>query len=122
MLLNRDNSGKRWHLRPDGVDKVTGQLQYLTDMTLPDMIHGRVLRSSYPYARILSIDITGAEAMEGIFAVLTFKDVPGLNRFGIATPDQPVFARMSYVMSVMLLPRLLQIPRNVQHLLWNQSR
>ncbi|WP_413378956.1 xanthine dehydrogenase subunit D [Paenibacillus taichungensis] len=91
MLLNRNSSGKRWHLRPDGVGKVTGKLQYLTDMTLPDMIHGRVLRSSYPYARILSIDITGAEAMEGVFAVLTSKDVPGLNLFGIATPDQPVF-------------------------------
>ncbi|WP_440109124.1 molybdopterin cofactor-binding domain-containing protein [Paenibacillus sp. QZ-Y1] len=91
MLLNRERSGKRWHLRPDGIGKVTGQLQYLTDMTLPGMLYGRVLRSSYPYARILSIDITAAEAMEGVFAVLTSKDIPGLNRFGIATPDQPVF-------------------------------
>ncbi|MGF9696325.1 molybdopterin cofactor-binding domain-containing protein [Paenibacillus sp. MABNR03] len=91
MLLNREHSGKRWHLRPDGVPKVTGQLQYLTDMTLPDMIHGRVLRSTYPHARILSIVTTEAEAMEGVYAVLTSKDVPGLNRFGIATPDQPVF-------------------------------
>ena len=55
------------------------------------MIHGRVLRSEYPYARILSIDTSEAEALEGVYAVLTFKDVPGLNRFGIATPDQPVF-------------------------------
>lgn len=91
MLLNRKQSGKRWHLRPDGATKVTGQLQYLTDMTLPDMIHGRVLRSEYPYARILSIDTSEAEALEGVYAVLTSKDVPGLNRFGIATPDQPVF-------------------------------
>ncbi|XOJ01411.1 molybdopterin cofactor-binding domain-containing protein [Paenibacillus polymyxa] len=91
MLLNREQSGKRWHLRPDGAPKVTGQLQYLTDMTLPDMIHGRVLRSEYPYARILSIDTSEAEALEGVYAVLTSKDVPGLNRFGIATPDQPVF-------------------------------
>ncbi|SDC51417.1 xanthine dehydrogenase, molybdenum binding subunit apoprotein [Paenibacillus sp. CF095] len=91
MLLNRKQSGKRWHLRPDGAPKVTGQLQYLTDMTLPDMIHGRVLRSEYPYARILSIDTSEAEALDGVYAVLTSKDVPGLNRFGIATPDQPVF-------------------------------
>ncbi|MCW3790512.1 xanthine dehydrogenase subunit D [Paenibacillus sp. LS1] len=91
MLLNREQSGKRWHLRPDGAPKVTGQLQYLTDMTLPDMIHGRVLRSEYPHARLLSIDTTEAEALEGVYAVLTSKDVPGLNRFGIATPDQPVF-------------------------------
>ncbi|MEO2212629.1 molybdopterin cofactor-binding domain-containing protein [Paenibacillus amylolyticus] len=91
MLLNRKQSGKRWHLRPDGAPKVTGQLQYLTDMMLPDMIHGRVLRSEYPYARLLSIDTSEAEALEGVYAVLTSKDVPGLNRFGIATPDQPVF-------------------------------
>ncbi|WP_336758487.1 molybdopterin cofactor-binding domain-containing protein [Paenibacillus sp. USHLN196] len=91
MLLNREQSGKRWHLRPDGAPKVTGQLQYLTDMTLPDMIHGRVLRSEYPHARLLSIDTSEAEALEGVYAVLTSKDVPGLNRFGIATPDQPVF-------------------------------
>ncbi|MGN7413281.1 molybdopterin cofactor-binding domain-containing protein [Paenibacillus sp. SAF-068] len=91
MLLNRKQSGKRWHLRPDGAPKVTGQLQYLTDMTLPDMIHGRVLRSEYPHARILSIDTSEAETLEGVYAVLTSKDVPGLNRFGIATPDQPVF-------------------------------
>ncbi|WP_340013240.1 molybdopterin cofactor-binding domain-containing protein [Paenibacillus sp. FSL K6-1318] len=91
MLLNREQSGKRWHLRPDGAPKVTGQLQYLTDMTLPDMIYGRVLRSEYPHARLLSIDTSKAEALEGVYAVLTSKDVPGLNRFGIATPDQPVF-------------------------------
>ncbi|MEN1986607.1 MULTISPECIES: xanthine dehydrogenase subunit D [Paenibacillus] len=91
MLIHRENSGKRWHLRPDGAGKVTGQLQYLTDMSLPDMVYGRVLRSPYPYARILSIHTEEAESMEGVHAVLTAKDVPGLNRFGIATPDQPVF-------------------------------
>ncbi|MGQ8871970.1 xanthine dehydrogenase subunit D [Paenibacillus sp. TSA_86.1] len=91
MLINREQSGKRWHLRPDGPPKVTGQLQYLTDMTLPDMIYGKVLRSAYPHARLLSVDTLEAEEMEGVYAVLTAKDVPGLNRFGIATPDQPVF-------------------------------
>lgn len=91
MLLNREQSGKRWHLRPDGPPKVTGELKYLTDLTLPDMLYGKVLRSIYPHARLLSIDISEAEAMEGVYAVLTARDVPGLNRFGIATPDQPVF-------------------------------
>lgn len=91
MLLNRKQSGNRWHLRPDGPPKVTGQLQYLTDMSLPNMVYGKVLRSAFPYARLLSVDTTEAEAMDGVYAVLTAKDVPGLNRFGIATPDQPVF-------------------------------
>ncbi|MFB5758775.1 xanthine dehydrogenase subunit D [Paenibacillus medicaginis] len=91
MLLNRENSGKRWYQRPDGPDKVAGKLQYLTDLSLPGMLYGRVLRSMYPHARILSLDTSMAERLEGVHAVLTHRDVPGLNLFGIATPDQPVF-------------------------------
>ncbi|MFB5676126.1 xanthine dehydrogenase subunit D [Paenibacillus terreus] len=91
MLLNRENSGKRWYPRPDGPDKVAGKLQYLTDLSLPGMLYGRVLRSMVPHARILSLDTSAAERLEGVHAVLTHRDVPGLNLFGIATPDQPVF-------------------------------
>lgn len=89
MLLNRDTSGERWRKRRDGKEKVTGELQYLTDMTAEGMLYGRVLRSIHPHARILSIDVSAAEAYEGVIAVITHHDVPGLNRFGIATPDQP---------------------------------
>ncbi|MFB5265568.1 xanthine dehydrogenase subunit D [Paenibacillus enshidis] len=91
MLLNRENSGKRWYQRPDGPDKVAGKLQYLTDLSLPGMLYGRVLRSMYPHARILSLDTSAAEQLEGVHAVLAHCDVPGMNLFGIATPDQPVF-------------------------------
>ncbi|MDP4098726.1 xanthine dehydrogenase subunit D [Paenibacillus sp. P96] len=91
MLLNRENSGKRWYTRPDGPDKVAGKLQYLTDLSLPGMLYGRVLRSMYPHARILSVDTSAAERLEGVQAVLTYRDVPGMNLFGLATPDQPVF-------------------------------
>lgn len=91
MLLNRETSGDKWRRRPDGLEKVTGTLQYLTDKSLPGMLYGRVKRSDHPFARILSIDITAAEALPGVRIVLTHKDVPGLNGFGIAIPDQPVF-------------------------------
>ncbi|MCM3126790.1 xanthine dehydrogenase subunit D [Paenibacillus provencensis] len=91
MLLNKENSGKRWYTRPDGKEKVTGTLQYLTDKSLPGMLYGRVLRSIHPYARIGSIDIAAAIELPGVQAVLTHKDIPGMNAFGIATPDQPVF-------------------------------
>lgn len=91
MLLNRENSGTRWYKRPDGPAKVTGRLPYLTDLSHPDMLYGRVLRSEYPHARIVAVDTEAALRLEGVRAVLTWRDVPGLNRFGIATPDQPVF-------------------------------
>lgn len=91
MLLNRENSGTRWYKRPDGPAKVTGRLPYLTDLSHPDMLYGRVLRSEYPHARIVALDTEAALRLEGVRAVLTWQDVPGLNRFGIATPDQPVF-------------------------------
>ncbi|MFF2482508.1 xanthine dehydrogenase subunit D [Paenibacillus sp. NPDC058071] len=99
MLLNRENSGTRWRIRPDGPDKVKGALVYLTDMSLPGMLYGRVLRSPHPHAKILAIRTDKAESLEGVAAVLTSKDVPGLNRFGIAHPDQPVFCedRVRYV-------------------------
>lgn len=91
MLLNRSTSGGRWRVRPDGPGKVTGKLAYLTDMTAPGMLHGMVLRSPHPHARIVSVHTEKAMAMEGVHAVLTYADVPGLNRFGIAHPDHPVF-------------------------------
>ncbi|MCC3372679.1 xanthine dehydrogenase subunit D [Cohnella sp. REN36] len=99
MLLNRRNSGDRWRIRPDGPGKVTGGLAYLTDLTAPGMLHGLVLRSPHPHARILSVRTEAARSLPGVAAVLTRRDVPGLNRFGIARQDQPVFCedRVRYV-------------------------
>ncbi|AJY77751.1 xanthine dehydrogenase [Paenibacillus beijingensis] len=90
-MLNRTTSGGRWRKRPDGPDKVGGRLEYLTDMTVPGMLVGRVLRSSHPHARIRSINTAKALGLAGVRAVITHQDVPGLNRFGIAFPHQPVF-------------------------------
>jgi xanthine dehydrogenase D subunit len=91
MLLNKANYGANWRMRPDGLDKVTGRLAYLTDMQLPGMLFGKVLRSDYPYARLVSVDTHRARQLPGVHAVITHLDVPGLNRFGILKPDQPVF-------------------------------
>ncbi|AOZ93166.1 xanthine dehydrogenase subunit D [Paenibacillus crassostreae] len=91
MILNKESSGSRWRTRPDGLDKVSGKLQYLTDMTVDGMLVGRVLRSHHTHARILSIRTWKALEIPGVHAVLTHEDVPGLNGFGIAHPHQPVF-------------------------------
>ena len=44
-------------LRPDGVDKVTGRAKFGADLSMPNMIVGKVLRSPHAHARIKSIDI-----------------------------------------------------------------
>ena len=67
--------GKR-PLRPDGVDKVTGRAQYGADMQLNGLLFGKVLRSPHPHARIRSIDTSKAEALPGVKAVITSKDLP----------------------------------------------
>lgn len=91
MLLNKESSGSRWRTRPDGEGKVSGKLQYLTDMRAEGMLIGRVLRSEQAHARVLSVRIEKAAAISGVHAVITHEDVPGLNGFGIALPHQPVF-------------------------------
>ena len=76
--------------RKDGRGKVTGETKFFSDMALPDMLYAKVARSKYPHANIRKIDIEKAKAIPGVVAVLTHKDVPALNGFGILLPDQPV--------------------------------
>ncbi len=63
-------------VRPDGVDKVTGRAQYGADQNLPNMLHGKVLRSPHAHARIKSVDVSGALAMEGVYAAVSGRDFP----------------------------------------------
>jgi CO/xanthine dehydrogenase Mo-binding subunit/aerobic-type carbon monoxide dehydrogenase small subunit (CoxS/CutS family) len=79
--------------RIDAPSKVSGALRYAGDMVMPGMLHVQVLRSPHPHARILSIDTSEAEAMEGVEAVVTAADVPGEDGFGVFVHDQPVMAR-----------------------------
>jgi len=63
----------------DAWAKVKGNIVYADDFTMPGMLYGKVLRSKYPAARILAIDTSRAEALPGVHAVLTAKDVPNNN-------------------------------------------
>ena len=67
--------GKRTR-RPDGVDKVTGRARYGDDMSMPGMLHCKVLRSPHAHAKILSIDTSKAAALKGVKAVLTSAEIP----------------------------------------------
>ena len=63
-------------IRHDGADKVTGRARYGADYQAADLLRGRVLRSPHAHARIKSIDTSKAEALEGVRAVVTFRDFP----------------------------------------------
>ena len=65
-------------IRHDGVDKVTGRANFGADFSLPGMLVGRVLRSPHAHARLESIDITAALALEGVKAVITGADLPAI--------------------------------------------
>jgi CO/xanthine dehydrogenase Mo-binding subunit len=80
-------------------EKVSGKLKYPSDQYFENMLWGKVLRSKYPHALIKKIDTSKAENIKGVVKVLTYKDIPGLNGFGIVVQDQPVlcFDKVRYL-------------------------
>ena len=79
--------------RLDAVAKVKGEALYAADLAFPGMLHAKVLRSRFPNARLADIDVTRAQAMPGVVAVLTARDVPGTNLHGLERPDWPVLCQ-----------------------------
>ncbi|MGW4702353.1 xanthine dehydrogenase subunit D [Streptomyces sp. NPDC004285] len=79
-------------LRPDGTLKVTGEFAYSSDMWHEDMLWGQILRSTVAHAEIVSIDISEALAMDGVYAVLTHEDLPAAKNYGMEFQDTPVLA------------------------------
>lgn len=81
--------------RLDYETKVTGRAQYLADMSVPGMCHGKILRSPYPHARIIKIDASQALKVPGVVAVLTRDDI--LHDQGIEPFYGPVFKDQTIV-------------------------
>lgn len=75
--------------RVDGSLKATGEAKFTVDIALPGMLYGKILRSPYPHARILSIDTSKAEALPGVKAVITGKDTGEVRFSFIDTPRYP---------------------------------
>jgi 4-hydroxybenzoyl-CoA reductase subunit alpha len=80
--------------RKDAVEKVTGRARYSDDVTLPNMLYGKILTSCLPHARIVKIDTSKAEALPGVKAVLTGQDVTD-TMYGIspARYDEHILAK-----------------------------
>ncbi|MFF2062396.1 xanthine dehydrogenase family protein molybdopterin-binding subunit [Streptomyces sp. NPDC058200] len=80
-------------LRPDGTLKVTGEFAYSSDMWHEDMVWGHTLRSTVAHAEIRSIDTAEALATPGVYAVLTYDDLPTeVKNYGLEIQDTPVLA------------------------------
>ena len=75
--------------KPDAPDKATGKTRYINDMVLPQMLIGKVLFAGRPHAKIVNIDISAAERLPGVHAVLTGKDAAGL-KFGFVRDNVPL--------------------------------
>jgi CO/xanthine dehydrogenase Mo-binding subunit len=75
--------------------KVTGTAQYLADMTIPGVCHGKILRSPYPHARIKRINSSKAQKVSGVLAMLTRDDI--LDDVGIEPYYGPVFKDQTIV-------------------------
>src|SRR5215216_6092381 len=75
--------------RIDARDKVTGEAAYSGDLSMPGMLHMKMLFADRPHARVLWIKTEKAEAAPGVVAVYTSQDVP-LNEYGLQWQDQPV--------------------------------
>lgn len=75
--------------RVDAVGKVTGQTLFPGDINMPNQVYMKILFANRPHATIKRIDTSKAEALPGVIAVFTAKDVP-VNEYGLIMPDQPV--------------------------------
>jgi CO/xanthine dehydrogenase Mo-binding subunit len=79
--------------RRDAREKLRGKAQFAGDIVVPRMLHGKVLRSPLPHARVTAIDPSAAEAMPGVVCVLTAADLADLDPYwGHAIRDRPVVA------------------------------
>lgn len=79
--------------RSDAAEKLRGDARYVGDLVVPRMLHGKVLRSPYAHARIVSIDTSAADAMPGVVAILTGADLLDIDPYyGHAIKDRPIVA------------------------------
>lgn len=82
--------GKR-NRRFGDIEKATGTTKFVHDMYFPNMLYGKIFRSTVPHAKILSINTARAKALPGVKAVITSKDIPKVY-YGIWTRDMLIFA------------------------------
>lgn len=79
----------------DAIDKVTGRTRYPDDLAPADALWARVVFTGRPHARLTSLDLSSAKAVDGVIAVFGSADVP-VNEYGLTMFDQPVFVGLDH--------------------------
>ena len=80
-------------VRSGALDQVLGRAKYTGDHFYDRMLYLKILRSPHPHALIKGIETREALAVPGVVAILTAKDIPGINDWGFTFPDQPLLAQ-----------------------------
>ncbi len=80
------------HPRPDAWGKVSGQTRYVADLTLPGTLFAGIVASPLPAGRIRRLDLEASRRLGEVVAVLTAREIPGVNSIGVIFPDQPLLA------------------------------
>src|ERR1051326_4166131 len=81
--------------RLEARQKVTGRAEYVHNLALPNMLHGKIFRSTVPHGRIKRVDARAARALAGVHRVVTIDDILRLiphPYYGPAFHDQPILA------------------------------
>jgi CO/xanthine dehydrogenase Mo-binding subunit len=81
--------------RLEGQAKVTGRAEYVHNMRLPAMLHGKIFRSTVAHGRITRLDVSAARALPGVYRVVTIDEVRKVVPdpfYGPAFHDQPILA------------------------------
>ncbi|HEY3345885.1 MAG TPA: xanthine dehydrogenase family protein molybdopterin-binding subunit [Anaerolineaceae bacterium] len=78
------------NVRVDSLGKVTGKTRYVADMSMPGLLHAKVLRSPHHHACLLALNTTDAKGLPGVVRILTAADVPGLNGLDGYSRDEPL--------------------------------
>ncbi|TAK67458.1 MAG: selenium-dependent xanthine dehydrogenase [Bacteroidetes bacterium] len=92
-LPEPDYSGKVGSSLPkmDGEKFAMGERPYIDDITMPEMLYAAFLFSPHPRIKILKIDYSEAQKLEGVERIITAKDVPGQRKQGLIYKDWPLF-------------------------------
>jgi xanthine dehydrogenase molybdenum-binding subunit len=89
------------HLRPEAVEKVTGEAIYTDDITFDGMLFAKAKRAMIPHGFLKKLDISKAKALPGVVSVLAAKDIPGEKTHGLVIYDWPIMVgvgeRVRYV-------------------------
>lgn len=76
----------------DSVARVTGAVEYMVNLRLPNMLVGKIVRSQSPHARLLKVDTANASSVPGVVAILTGRDLGPNPFYGVMMKDQGVVA------------------------------